>query len=122
MPIQEHPATGTILICDFTGMKEPEMVKRRPVVVISPKIAVRRGLCTVLGLSTVPPPWDDGPNWNKGDMATLWVSTALILSEWGNQSADNGNICTTGARSRNESNTLLRFARYGPASITKHLA
>ena len=84
MPIKEHPSPGTILICDFTGMKEPEMVKRRPVVVISPKITARSGLCTVVALSTVrpgkimpyhleltlalPPPWDGGPNWLKGDM------------------------------------------------------
>lgn len=88
MPIQEHPATGTILVCDFTaGFKMPEMVKIRPVVVISPKIVARSGLCTVVPLSTViplklmpyhyelqpldpplPPPFDEGPNWIKGDM------------------------------------------------------
>lgn len=88
MPIQEHPATGTILICDFSaGFKEPEMVKLRPVVVISPKIVIRSGLCTVVALSTVvpdkrmpyhyelkpldpplPAPYDGGPNWVKGDM------------------------------------------------------
>lgn len=84
MPIQEHPEPGTILICDFTGLKEPEMVKRRPVVVLSPKITARPGLCTVVAISTVipakvmpyhveltlalPPPWHAGPNWIKGDM------------------------------------------------------
>lgn len=56
MPIQEHPALGTILTCDFNaGFKEPEMVKRRPVVVISPKIAGRYGLCTVVALSLTEP-------------------------------------------------------------------
>jgi uncharacterized protein YifN (PemK superfamily) len=55
MPIQEHPAPGTILICDFSGMKEPEMVKRRPVIVLSPKIVARKGLCTVVAVSTTPP-------------------------------------------------------------------
>ena len=87
MPISEHPQIGTILLCDFSaGFKEPEMVKRRPVVVISPKISVRAGLCTVAPLSTtapmptmpyhcrleitppLPPPWDEGENWVKGDM------------------------------------------------------
>src|SRR3546814_14006270 len=43
MPIREHPVTGTILTCDFNvGFTQPEMIKRRPVVVISPKIANRR--------------------------------------------------------------------------------
>ncbi|MEQ9178418.1 MAG: type II toxin-antitoxin system PemK/MazF family toxin, partial [Nitratireductor sp.] len=34
-------------MCDFnTGFRVPEMVKRRPVVVISPKIKARPRLCT----------------------------------------------------------------------------
>jgi mRNA interferase MazF len=88
MPIREHPPTGTILVCDFeTGFEVPEMVGRRPVVVVSPRISVRAGLCTVVPLSTttprptmpyhlnldpleppLPPPFDSGPNWVKGDM------------------------------------------------------
>ncbi|MFN8759665.1 MAG: type II toxin-antitoxin system PemK/MazF family toxin [Tagaea sp.] len=88
MAINEHPAIGTILICDFDrGFVAPEMVKRRPVVVVSPKISVRYGLCTVVPISTevpspkmpyhlelgglqppLPEPWDQGPNWIKGDM------------------------------------------------------
>lgn len=61
------------------------MVKRRPVVVISPKITARPRLCTVVALSTVEPgklmpyhcqlenltlpyPFEAGPNWIKGDM------------------------------------------------------
>lgn len=28
MAIQFHPDPGTVLICDFTGFREPEMVKR----------------------------------------------------------------------------------------------
>ncbi|MBX9683919.1 MAG: type II toxin-antitoxin system PemK/MazF family toxin [Hyphomicrobium sp.] len=56
MPIKEHPPTGTILMCNFnSGFVEPEMVKRRPVVVLSPKIAARPGLCTVVALSTTEP-------------------------------------------------------------------
>jgi len=55
MAIQEHPLIGSILVCDFRGFSEPEMVKRRPVVVISPKIAARPGLCTVVALSMTPP-------------------------------------------------------------------
>ena len=32
------------------------MVKRRPAVVISPRLPYREGLCTVVPLSTTPPP------------------------------------------------------------------
>ena len=43
-------------MCDFTvGFRPPEMVKVRPVVVISPRIAARPGLCTVVALSTTAP-------------------------------------------------------------------
>jgi mRNA interferase MazF len=57
-----HPAPGTIVICDFsTGFKPPEMVKARPVIVISPRRRTGGGLVTVVPLSSTPPapvePW-----------------------------------------------------------------
>lgn len=55
MAIVFHPSAGTLLVCDFTGMVEPEMVKSRPVVVVSPRLRHRTGLCTVVPLSTTPP-------------------------------------------------------------------
>lgn len=56
MAIREHPDTGTVLMCDFgPGFKNPEMDKRRPVVVLSPKIKARHHLCTVVSLSTTAP-------------------------------------------------------------------
>lgn len=56
MAINEHPAIGTVLMCDFeSGFRPPEMVKKRQVVVISPKIAARAGLCTIVPLSTTAP-------------------------------------------------------------------
>lgn len=55
MTILFHPDPGTVLVCDFSGFREPEMVKRRPVVVISPRFRQRDGLCTVVPLSTTKP-------------------------------------------------------------------
>jgi len=55
MPLQFHPEQGTIVICDFKGFVAPEMVKRRPAVVISPRLRRRQRLCTVIPLSTTPP-------------------------------------------------------------------
>ena len=50
-----QPKPGTLLVCDFgTGFKMPEMVKKRPVVVISPRRR-RSRLCTVVPLSTTAP-------------------------------------------------------------------
>lgn len=86
MPLQYHPKAGAVLVCDFSrGFVSPEMVKRRPVIVVSPPISVRQGLCTVVPISTevprlrmpyhvelsaltLPAPFDAGPNWAKCDM------------------------------------------------------
>lgn len=55
MSITFYPDHGAILMCDFnSGFSPPEVVKRRPVVVISP----RRNnfqVCTVIPLSTTAP-------------------------------------------------------------------
>lgn len=49
MTIQFHPRLGQVLYCDFTtGFAPPEMVKNRPVVVLSRK---HHELCTVVPLS-----------------------------------------------------------------------
>lgn len=84
MPLSFHPATGTIVICDFsTGFVIPEMVKARPVVIISPRFRTRPNLCTVIPISSSEPtPVEDyhhrlsdgayppakGPVWAKCDM------------------------------------------------------
>ncbi|WP_368646938.1 type II toxin-antitoxin system PemK/MazF family toxin [Castellaniella ginsengisoli] len=48
--------TGEVVICNYdTGFIAPEMVKTRPVVVISKSSTHWRGLCTVVPLSTTPP-------------------------------------------------------------------
>ena len=56
MPLTFHPHPGMVLICDFnTGFKAPEMIKRRPVVVISPRPRRSNQLCTIVPLSTTAP-------------------------------------------------------------------
>jgi mRNA interferase MazF len=56
MAISYHPKVGQVLICDFEGLKYYEMSKRRFVVVLSPKYAQSQNVCTVIPLSTTPPP------------------------------------------------------------------
>lgn len=90
MPITFHPPQGTILSCDFkTGFMPPEMVKRRPVIVISPPIKARARLCTVVCLSTTPPepelayhfrlqmPEPVPKHWHHGD---VWVKADMIYA------------------------------------------
>lgn len=59
MPLTFYPTPGLVLMCDFTtGFREPEMVKKRPVVVVSAKFqqtSHQNSLCTVVPISTVVP-------------------------------------------------------------------
>lgn len=55
MTINFYPKVGMVLMCDFRGYEMPEMVKMRPVVVISPNHMVHRGLVSVVPLSTTAP-------------------------------------------------------------------
>jgi mRNA interferase MazF len=70
-------------MCDFDGYKSPEIVKTRPVIVISPNHLTRPGLVTVIPLSTTTPnpicdyhfelpgspfPHDKTPVWAKCDL------------------------------------------------------
>lgn len=56
MTLPYFPSRGEVLICDFsTGFQPPEMVKKRPVVVVSCKVSHSRRLCTVVPFSTTEP-------------------------------------------------------------------
>ena len=87
MPLSYHPKPGTIVICDFNrGFVPPEMVKKRPALVISPKFRKRNNLCTIIPFSTtipdpimpyhyrlcfdppLPSPYNSSTQWAKGDM------------------------------------------------------
>lgn len=86
------------LICDYnTGFIAPEMVKRRPVVVISPRLRNRPNLCTIVPLSgtvpdreqeyhcciemepPLPKPWDSKWFWVKADMIATVSFSRLEL-------------------------------------------
>ncbi|OGT77134.1 MAG: hypothetical protein A3I13_04645 [Gammaproteobacteria bacterium RIFCSPLOWO2_02_FULL_47_50] len=56
MAITFHPNRWSILDCDFnTGFREPEMVKKRLVVVVSEAGEGRQCLCTVIPISATEP-------------------------------------------------------------------
>lgn len=54
-PIKLPPNSGQILMCDYRGFIEPEMVKKRPVIVISPRARNGYNLVHVVPLSTTEP-------------------------------------------------------------------
>lgn len=94
MALEYHPSPGEIVLCDYgTGFVPPEMIKRRPVVILSPRLRRRAGLVAVVPLSTTPPippelhhcsvtlaaplphPFDAPTMWAKCDMvATVSMS------------------------------------------------
>jgi len=56
MTLKFPPVLGQILECDYSrGFVPPEMVKKRLVVVVSPRLPHRDFLCNVVPLSTTPP-------------------------------------------------------------------
>jgi uncharacterized protein YifN (PemK superfamily) len=55
MALSVYPKAGMVVACNFHGYVEPEMIKVRPVVVISPNHLRRPGLCTIIPLSTTAP-------------------------------------------------------------------
>ena len=85
MSLGFFPRAGQIYMCDFSGFKEPEMVKPRPVIVVSPKLPYRSEIVAVVPISLTAPihelPFcyrlsknyhpeepDDLPCWAKADM------------------------------------------------------
>jgi len=98
MAIRYPVGPGTLLLCNYdTGFREPEMVKRRPVVVVSPRLPYRDNLCAVVPLSLtapgkpqnyhcqvileapLPSPWDSPTAWIKGDMIATVCYSRLDL-------------------------------------------
>ncbi len=74
VPLLYHPRCGEILYCDFSYQTEPEMVKTRPVVVVSRK---HKSLCTVVPLSgTRPEPIEP---WNR---MLIHVPSFLPQHDW----------------------------------------
>jgi uncharacterized protein YifN (PemK superfamily) len=56
MPLRYHPKVGDVLICDFPAcLREPEMIKKRPAIVVTREHHGRGRLCTVVPLSTTAP-------------------------------------------------------------------
>jgi uncharacterized protein YifN (PemK superfamily) len=102
--IFNHPKTGTVVICDFHGFVIPEMVKRRPVIIVSPRFRKKSGLCTIVPLSVTPPdpimpyhyelnlgeplpkPFDSLIAWVKGDMLTTVSFNRLFMPYAGKDS------------------------------------
>ncbi|MFA6920745.1 MAG: type II toxin-antitoxin system PemK/MazF family toxin [Gallionella sp.] len=90
MTVLFHPNPGTILLCDYDGFEVPEMVKPRPVLIVSPR-SRHNDLFTIVPVSTTPPTtvlpwhhkiilptalspkWPELEIWIKGDMLNTFA-------------------------------------------------
>jgi uncharacterized protein YifN (PemK superfamily) len=140
MPISDHPAPGTILICNFDGtFKEPEMVKPRCVIVLSPRIRARARLCTIVCLSTTPPqqvqqyhcqldirprlpsPWGSDGIWVKGDMVYSIGFHRLNLIRMGKDGGKRIYRMDTISAEQMRQVKCCVLSGLGMAMLTKHL-
>ena len=86
-----HPLpAGTILLCNYdSGFRPPEMVKKRPCIIISPRLPHREQLCTVVPLSTTRPlrettyqlkiDLDLPPPWGQDQLKAIRVAVLTAL-------------------------------------------
>lgn len=99
MSLQFPVGRRTILLCDYGmgGFRSPEMIKRRPAIVISPRLAHRDNLCSLVPLSgtqprhatayvvkialehPLPEPFGERIWWAKCDMLATVALTRLDL-------------------------------------------
>ena len=141
MAIAFHPQQGSILACDFsTGFMPPEMIKKRPVIVISPIIKSRPGLCTIVCLSTTKPDpmmpyhlpiklpeplpanWTNENIWLKGDMVYSVSFKRLSFAVLGKERSGS-RLYYRGALSHATLQSVQRciLHGFGLATLTKHL-
>lgn len=141
MPLKFHPEPGTVLICNFEpGFREPEMVKTRPVVVVSPRLKNRHGLATVVPLSTsapervldyhceisidppLPVPFDSPTMWVKADMIYTVCFDRLHLHRTGRDQYGKRKYLTVNLKPEEMAKVRrCLLAGLGMLSLTKHI-
>jgi len=103
MTVTIHPQPGTVVRVDLNeGFRPPEMVKRRPALVLSPPIPGRSFMCSIVPLSTTKPnpvlphhmeisfeptlplPYCEPTMWLKGDivLTVAFHRLRLLFSGW----------------------------------------
>ena len=88
MSLKFYPRAGQIFVADFSDLKAPEITKKRPVIVISPRLPYRSELTAVVPISTTAPrqdlpfvyklernytPWGD-------PLQDCWVKADLVMN------------------------------------------
>ncbi|WP_312224637.1 type II toxin-antitoxin system PemK/MazF family toxin [Stutzerimonas nitrititolerans] len=84
MPLKYQPKEGSVLICNFEGFVEPEMIKARPVVVLR-RHRHNTKLVTVVPLSTTAPEiltdhHVELPCYMPGPSAICWAKCDMVYT------------------------------------------
>jgi mRNA interferase MazF len=141
MALSIHPEQGTIVICDFSGFQSPEMTKKRPAIVVSPRFRNRGNLCAVVPLSTtapipvmpyhyrlqmdepLPAPYDADMHWVKADMVYT-LSFARLSLPFEGKDASGKRIYDVRVVDASDLKKIQCCVLHGMglASLTEHLA
>ncbi len=142
MPLSYYPSPGEIVLCDYaTGFIPPEMVKLRPVVIVSPRLRKRGDLVAVVPLSTTAPnpaephhcslvlavplprPFDSPQMWAKCDMVATVALSRLDRFRDGRVPGGNARRYTTGKVSAAQLIDIRKsiLCGLGLSSLTMHL-
>ena len=142
MALAYYPSPGEIVLCDYgTGFTAPEMVKLRPVVIVSPRLRRRPDLVAVVPLSTTPPnpaethhcsivlgrplprPFEEPQMWAKCDMLATVSLTRLDRFKDGRVPGGGARRYTTGKVSQAQLIEIRKAILHGLGlgSLTIHL-
>lgn len=142
MALRYYPRVGEILLCNYdTGFVEPEMVKMRPVVVISPRLRRRAELVGVVPLSTtgpdpaedhhclirldrpLPSPFDAPEMWAKCDMIATVAHSRLDRFKAGRNRTTGARVYLAGQLNDNQIQAVKAavLCGLGLSSLTVHL-
>lgn len=140
MPLAYYPNPGEILLCDYgINVVAPEMDKRRPVVIVSPRLRRRGELVGVVPLSTstpanmedfhfklelerlLPKPFDSPVMWAKCDMFSVLSRARLDRFKAGR--AEGGRVYVAGKLTAEELRAVKAavLCGLGMSSLTIHL-
>jgi len=142
MALTYYPQIGEILLCDYTtGFIIPEMTKRRPVVVISPRLRRRNDLVAVVPLSTtdptpaethhcpltltkaLPAPFDGLEMWAKCDMVATVSRQRLDRFKAGRKANGGARVYLSGQLDADQIKAVKAavLCGLGLSSLTVHL-
>ncbi|MBO9579866.1 MAG: type II toxin-antitoxin system PemK/MazF family toxin [Sphingobium sp.] len=142
MTLSYHPRAGEIVLCNYaTGFIAPEMVKLRPVVIVSPRLRRRDNLVSVIPLSTtapdpvdqhhcqitlaipLPKPFDTPIMWAKCDMVATVALARLDRFRDGRHAGGGARRFTTGKVSDLQLAEIRKAMLHGLglSSLTIHL-